>query len=231
MLSKLKNLSKTNKIILSIGGVLLIAILLGVIGYNVGKKDVKVNEETIQKVIGEEYVVEIKGEDESTLNLNIVGEPTEEIINDLYELGANLAKDKIFVKFYQNQDSVKDEDKFFTEGLNAEVELNYLINAAKVGTFKKLPEVEKAKVIAEYNGEEINFKNGVVNINLNMALKEETSLEAVAQSKTFMEMFRDLNKDKDISSVQMNINPNDDNGYSYSSEFENVVKEIKTIHY
>ena len=230
MLSKLKNLSKTNKIILSVGGILLIAILLGVIGFNVGKKDVKINEETIQKVVGDS-IVEIKEEDDTTLSLNIVGEFTEETIKDLYELGANLSKDKIFVKFYQNQDSVKNEDKFFTEGLNAEVELNYLINAAKVGTFKKLPEVEKAKVIAEYNGEEINFKNGVVNINLNMALKEETSLEAVAQSKTFMEMFRDLNKDKDISSVQMNINPNDDNGYSYSSEFENVVKEIKTIHY
>ena len=102
-----KNLSKKKKIILSVGGILLIAILLGVIGFNVGKKDVKINKETIQKVVGDIIVVEIKEEDDTTLSLNIVGEFTEETIKDLYELGANLSKDKIFVKFYQNQDSVK----------------------------------------------------------------------------------------------------------------------------
>lgn len=231
MLNKFKNLSKKTQIISTVGAVLVVAGVLGLVGYNLGKKDVVVSEETFTKVLGESYNVKITSENEEVINLDIVGEPSDDVIKSLYDLGGNLGKTKLNINFFEKDDMVKNIDKFYVDGLISQVELDYLTKSARVGRFETVTNVEKAKEMADYNGEKLSFENKTVNLSLNMDLTEGNKEEAVAQSKAYIVMFRDLNKDKDISSVQMNINDGKDVSYSYSSEFEDLVKEVKTTHF
>lgn len=231
MLNKFKNLSKKTQIISTVGALVVVAVVLGLIGFNLGKKDVVVSEETFTKVLGDSYNVKITSENEDDISLDIVGEPTDETIKSLYDLGGNLGKTKLNINFFEKEESVKEVNKFYVDGLISQVELDYVTKSARIGRFETVTDVEKAKDMADYNGEKLSFDNKVVNLSLNIALTEDTKEEAVAQSKAYIVMFRGLNKDKDISSVQMNINDGKDLSYSYSSEFEDIVKTIKTTHF
>lgn len=225
-------LKKHKKLILTIGGSLtVLCIVIGIIIFNSLDKNIKITEETFTKVIGDSYTVKITSNEKDILNLDIVGEPSKETIKSLYDLGGNLGKTKLNINFFEKEDLIKDVDKFYIDGLTSQVELDYLTKIARVGKFETIENIEKANNIADYDGEKLAFENKVVNLSLNMALTEDTKEEAMSQAKAFIGMFKSLNKDKDISSVQININDGQDVSYSYSSEFENLVKEIETTHF
>lgn len=228
-----KEVLKNKKVIIP---VLLVAIVAvgTIIGLNLGKESVKINPEKIQGLIETDYNANITAESETAVDLTVTGKLTDEemkdLVSKLFTTGTNWGKDEVILNFFNAEADVKTIDKFYVEGLNAQVKLDYTTNTAKIGTFESVPKVDKAKNLVDYNKGEIGYTDKNVLIKLDMAVKGE-SIDVVAQAKAFTVMFRDVNTDKEISTVQLDINHNVDKGYSYHSEFEDILKNIETVHY
>ena len=231
-MEKMKSLVK-NKVFLIAISVVIVAIIGSVIGLTMGKSSVKINPEKLNGLIKAEYNTSITSETDKKLGLNVTGNLSDKdkdsLIKELFNAGKNWNKETVEVNFFNSKEEVKPVDKFYVEGLQNQTILDYKTNVAKVGSFETLPKIDKAKTLSDYNKGNVSYKDGNLTIGLDMAVKDET-IDVVSQAKAFIIMFRDVNKDKDISNVLLEINHNSkEKGYSYSTEYENILKNIKMI--
>lgn len=212
--------------------VLVIGLTGAIMGLKLGKSSVKINPLKIQELIEADYTAEIVSENEDRVDLNIIGNLDEaqslNLIHSLFQLGANWNVESVNVNFFYSKEDSKVVDKFYVDGLLKQVELNYITKTANIGTFQTVLGAYKPNDIVDYNKGEVEYKDNEVVIKTDMDLTDKDELDIVSQAKTFIVLFRDVNKDKEIESVQLDINHNGEKvAYSYNTDFENLLKTIQ----
>ncbi|MCC0728448.1 hypothetical protein KGF51_18840 [Clostridioides sp. ZZV14-6045] len=210
----------------------LVVIIMGfVLGGEVSKK-LEISSDNLQGLINQNYSIEdleIKNNYISFIvrgNLQI--NDIKDFSNELYKKSKNWEQNELKVFFVSKDANTKNlKEEIFVNGLTNKVIIDKKKNNIKIGTFIGVPSIEKSRELSKFKEANIEYKDN--NVEINVSFPEINSLEQiVSQSKTFSIMFRDINKDKDIDNIQLNID-NISNNYVFNTKNENVIEVIENI--
>ncbi|MCC0671438.1 MULTISPECIES: hypothetical protein [unclassified Clostridioides] len=210
----------------------LVVIIIGfVLGGEVSKKS-EISEDNLQGLISQNYSIEnleIKNNSiEFIVRGNLQMNDIKDFSNELYKKSKNWEQNELKVFFVSKDANTKNlKEEFFVTGLTNKVIIDKKKDMIKIGTFVGVPSIEKSRELSKFKETNIKYKDN--NVEINVSLPEINSLEQiVSQSKTFSIMFRDINKDKDIDNIQLNINTISNN-YIFNTKNENVIEVIENI--
>ncbi|EMH2710103.1 hypothetical protein SI855_002860 [Clostridioides difficile] len=210
----------------------LVVIIIGfVLGGEVSKK-LEISSDNLQGLINQNYNIEnleIKNNSiEFIVRGNLQINDIKDFSNELYKKSKNWEQNELKVFFVSKDANTKNlKEEFFVNGLTNKVIIDKKKNSIKIGSFVGVPSIEKSRELSKFKEANIKYKDN--NVEINVSLPEINSLEQiVSQSKTFCIMFRDINKDKDIDNIQLNID-NINNNYTFSTKNENVIEVIENI--
>lgn len=232
----MKKLSKVQKIIIG----LIVVTCIIFIGYNVGsligRKSVKISTDRLQNLIDTPYEVSKVSENENSAEFNIIGTLSKDDVKILsgkfYDVGSKWNKKTAIFNFFEKSDDVAvNDNKFYTEGLINRSTMDFEKKVENIGEFNVLPSVDNAKNLNEYSDGSIISKDKNIIVSMNISLNDNLT-DTIAQSKSFVKLFRNSNKDKDISSVELHLNDsNNDNKYYYNSDYDNILETVLTINH
>lgn len=241
-MEKFKNLSKGKKAgVFAIG--LAILVVLGVVAGTLmgGKtKDVVLSKENLTGLVDTAYTVETLNEskDGKKLEVTVKGDfeqtDLEKLAKELNEKQkiSNWGKQKITVNVFAKDAKSTEKNDFFVEGLTNRVVINVEKSKADISSYSNVPAVEKTDNIVEYSKGEIQANDGNLVLSLDMDLpKDDDKIVEVAQQlKTFTILFRETNSDKEIKSVELNVNPNhNEKKYNFNTNFENIIEVVNVL--
>ena len=247
---KLNELSKTKKIGIGVAVACVVALSGWGIGHMVHGSSSTTNTTTLtakqfEDLAGGKVKYEIKDFDSNKdkASFILVGDINEEQTKDLAKDIAKKAKSSgwsqkdINFDVVSNDADIKDakeaKEAFYFDGLAEKVDVNLEKNVASIGTFKGIPANIKNGDINDVGEAKVGTINGTVNVDVDLKIdkdKDQDKLEdVVGQSKAYIDMFRRLNKDKDLKNVQMNINKNEEQSYSYNSSNDKVIETISNV--
>ena len=245
MFKKFTDLSKGKKV----GVIGLTVVLFGAIGFGIGammvdnveEAPVIINKEVLAQLIETEYdIVDLKNGD-TDLVFSVTGDLTKD---DVKTMAQNLIekaelsgweketmKVNVFAKGAEDTDT---EDKFYVEGLMHTATVDVEKSVIDLSSYESVPKVEKTDSLVDYGNGSVESKDGHLIISLDMDLPEdeESLVEVAQQAKTFSVLFRDANSDKDIDSVELKLNPNDDTKkFAYHTDYETILLVTDVIPY
>ncbi|CCL32249.1 TPA: hypothetical protein KQE75_003693 [Clostridioides difficile] len=218
-----------NKIIIAIA---LLAIILGFVLGGKVSKELEISSDNLQGLINQDYKIEdLETKNnyiEFTVRGNLQINDIKDFSNELFKKSKHWKQNKLKVFFVSKEADTKNLKKeFFVDGLTNKVIIDKKESVIKVGTFVSVPSIEKSRELSKFKETNIKYKDN--NAEINVSIPEINSLEKiVSQSKTYSIMFRDINKNKDIDNIQLNID-NISNNYTFSTENENVIEVIEKI--
>ena len=243
---KFNELSKTKKIGIGVAVACVVALSGWGIGHMVHGNSTTSNTTLTAKqfegLAGDKVKYEIKDFDSNgdKASFILVGDLNEEQTKDLAKDIAKKAKSSgwsqkdISFDVVSNDADIKDaKEAFYFDGLAEKVGVNLEKNVASIGTFKGIPANIKNGDINDVGEAKVGTINGTVNVDVNLKIdkdKDQDKLEdVVGQSKAYIDMFRRLNKDKDLKNVQLNINKNEEQSYSYNSNNDKVIETVSNV--
>ena len=238
MFKKIKDLSKGQKAgIIGASIVLIGALGLGIGtlmgGEEVTNQPVVISEENLAQLVETQYEISNLDDVDSTLKFAVSGDLTKE---DVETLAKNLQekaelsgweKETMTVDVFATGATDTDTDgKFYVEGLMYTATINTEKNIIDLSSYESVPKVEKTDSLVDYSNGSVSSKDGqlVVSLDMDLPEDEESILEVAQQAKTFSILFRDSNSDKDIDSVELKLNPNDDTKkFGYHTDYETIL--------
>ena len=226
----MEKLLKNKKIIIAI--VLLSLITLFII-YAFWKNSMKFNPQVLQGLIDKEYSATILEEEKDAINLNIVGnlnnKEVENLTKKIYNTGEKWNKNNI--NFIVSKTEVKDTNEFYNSDLISKVSIDYKKKRADLSTFLEIHKTEKAKKLQSFTKGSITSKEDkTFVVSLDMDLMDKTPEEVVSQAQSFISLFKDTNKNKDLGIIELHLNENaTSNVYNFNSSFENILETIKVL--
>lgn len=243
-MGKFKELTKSKKIAVCTGGAVVIVglgLLVGSFMGKAGAKDVTINKDTLAGLIPTKYTVETVAQTPTDLNVTIKGNLNQsdlESFSKKLDEKADLSKwgkTHINVDVFSNDAQSTKFEGANTKDFIAKVNIDEEKNTAKINEFETLPATDKAKDLVTFEKGSITSKDGVVTVETNAELQngdteEVTLTNALAQAKGFTELFRDTNKGKNITNVELKINPNKDTSYTYNDGAENTLEVGTLVH-
>lgn len=241
-MEKFKNLSKSKKAGVFAIGLAVLVVLGMVVGTLMGDKtkDVVLSKENLTGLVDKAYTVETlnQSNDGKQLELTIKGDleksDLENLIKSLNEKNklSGWNKEQIAINVFANDAEKTEKTDFYVEGLINRVFLNVEKSKADISTYTNVPAVEKTDTLVEYSKGDLKANDGNLVLSLDMALSkdEDNVADVVQQLKTFSILFRETNSDKDIKSIELNVNPNDnERKYNFNTNFENIVEVIDVL--
>lgn len=241
-MEKFNNLSKGKKTGV-IAGVFALLVVVGILaGTLLGgqTKQVVLNKENLSNLIEKEYSVATlkESQDGKSLEVAINGELEDEDLKTLSKnlneknVSAGWNKEVITVNVFSKDSKAVDKNKFYVDGLMYRVVLNTEKSNADISEYVSIPAVEKTDALVDYANGSVVSKDGHVELSLDMDLAnvKDDVLKVAQQAKTFSILFRETNSDKNIDSMEIKLNPNDnENKFNYHTEFENTVEVINCL--
>lgn len=239
MLEKIK---KNRKIIVVI--IIIFFVALGcVIPSILNRKKVATNIETSTeeenkiKNLASKSGYKILNQEENNFMLVISEESLDEeefknFIKEVYSYGKEYGEELISFQVFFNEQYAQKLQSFYTEGLLKDVKIDFNENKAIIGTFERVPAIEKAEFINDYTEGKISSKEGNIIITMDMNFEGKNPVNVVANAKAFCELFKSANPSKDIKSIELHLNENSDtNQYRFNNLFGEVLEKIEIVNY
>lgn len=221
-----------NKKILSV--LIVISLLMvSLIGCN--SKSIK--KDFIENIVGEEYIVSAFENNEGIIKANLTGnlsrESVDSIVKEIYSKSKQekIKEKELILNIYtdgENNEFVEEIEENMSFKINISLdEGTYTINSVN-----KVGNVEIGDEIGNYsNSKLIGAKDSNLEIEIDMNLEELSKEEVMKRMKTYIKLFLDTNNDKDIKSIKLTVNSEDNKGYLYNTQMEEILveseKEVK----
>lgn len=213
-------------IIISITTLVVIALIGGIFLIKGGSS---LDEKAINKVVDNRGKASNFSSSENEVKVDVSGDIDKEeakaISKDILNLDKKSNK-KLVINFIKDGTSSKDE--FYYDGLVNRATVKKDSNDIEFETFIN-GKAEKSKTINDYNDHKLlTAENNKLIVSLNMNLKDIKDEEAVGQIKSYIEMFKSSNKDKNIESLQVNLKSSD-KGYNYCDKNDDVYSIVEYL--
>ena len=239
MLEKIK---KNRKIIVVI--IIILFVALGCIVPSIlNRKKVATNIETSTeeenkiKNLASKAGYKILNQEEKDFILVISEESLDEeefknFIKEVHSYGKQYGEELISFQVFSDEQYAQKLQSFYAEGLLKDVKIDFNENKAIIGTFERVPAIEKAEFINDYTEGKISSKEGNIVITMDMNFEGENPVNVVANAKAFCELFKSANPSKDIKSIELHLNENSDtNQYRFNNLFGEILEKIEVINY
>ena len=153
-------------------------------------------------------------------------------IKEVYSYGKQYGEELISFQVFSDEQYAQKLQSFYAEGLLKDVKIDFNENKTIIGTFEKVPAIEKAEFINDYTEGKISSKEGNIVITMDMNFEGENPVNVVANAKAFCELFKSANSSKDIKSIELHLNENSDtNQYRFNNLFGEILEKIEVINY
>ncbi len=153
-------------------------------------------------------------------------------IKEVHSYGKQYGEELISFQVFSDEQYAQKLQSFYTEGLLKDVKIDFNENKAIIGTFERVPAIEKAEFINDYTEGKISSKEGNIVITMDMNFEGENPVNVVANAKAFCELFKSANPSKDIKSIELHLNENSDtNQYRFNNLFGEILEKIEVINY
>ena len=153
-------------------------------------------------------------------------------IKEVHSYGKQYGEELISFQVFSDEQYAQKLQSFYTEGLLKDVKIDFNENKTIIGTFEKVPAIEKAEFINDYTEGKISSKEGNIVITMDMNFEGENPVNVVANAKAFCELFKSANPSKDIKSIELHLNENSDtNQYRFNNLFGEILEKIEVINY
>ncbi|VYU63986.1 hypothetical protein [Clostridium tertium] len=223
-----------NKKIIS---VLITIMLLGITLMGCSSKSIE--KDFIENIIDEEYSVSAFENNEEVIKANLTGNLSRESVDSIVkEIYSKSKQDKIKEKEVILNVYKEGENKDFVEAIDENMAFNVDIYLEK-GTYtiksvNEVKNVEAGDEIGNYsNNKLISAKDSNLEIEIDMNLEELSKEEVMKRMKTYVKLFLDTNSDKDIKSIKLTTNSENNKGYLYNTQIEEILvaveKELKIL--
>ena len=239
MLEKIK---KNRKIIVII--IIILFVALGcIIPSILNRKKVATNIETSTeeenkiKNLATKAGYKILNQEEKDFMLVISEESLDEeefknFIKEVHSYGKQYGEELISFQVFSEEQYAQKLQSFYTEGLLKDVKIDFNENKATIGTFERVPAIEKAEFINDYTEGKISSKEGNIVITMDMNFEGENPVNVVANAKAFCELFKSANSSKDIKSIELHLNENSDtNQYRFNNLFGEILEKMEVVNY
>lgn len=211
-----------------VGGIAIVLILIVVVGIGItakkddGKNNAILTEEKAKEILGDKGEIVSFEKSEKEIVIDIVAK------GDVKEIAKSISKEqkddeRITVNFIE--ENIKANDDFYFEGLNKRAIISK--NEKTLESFEK-KEIEKAKVMeAEFKDNKI-LENKEGNIVIETTVTKIDDKNAMGEIKAYLEMFKEINKEKKLNNVQVNFKGNE-KGYKYNEKFKDIFATVENI--
>ena len=239
MLEKIK---KNRKIIVVI--IIILVVVLGcIIPSILNRKKVATNIETSTeeenkiKSLASKAGYKILNQEEKDFMLVISEESLDEeefknFIKEVHSYGKQYGEELISFQVFSDEQYAQNLQSFYTEGLLKDVKIDFNENKATIGTFERVPAIEKSEFINDYTEGKISSKEGNIVITMEMTFEGENPVNVVANAKAFCELFKSANPSKDIKSIELHLNENSDtNQYRFNNLFGEILEKMEVVNY
>jgi len=153
-------------------------------------------------------------------------------IKEVHSYGKQYGEELISFQVFSDEQYAQKLQSFYAEGLLKDVKIDFNENKAIIGTFERVPAIEKAEFINDYTEGKISSKEGNIVITMDMNFEGENPVNVVANAKAFCELFKSANSSKDIKSIELHLNENSDtNQYRFNNLFGEILEKIEVINY
>ncbi|MDU4937727.1 MAG: hypothetical protein E6X34_04620 [Clostridium sp.] len=221
-----------NKKILSV--LIVISLLMvSLIGCN--SKSIK--KDFIENIVAEEYIVSAFENNEGIIKANLTGNLSRESVDSIVkEIYSKSKQEKIKEKELVLNIYTEGENNEFVEEIEENMSFKINISLEKgtytINSVNKVGNVEIGDEIGNYsNSKLIGAKDSNLEIEIDMNLEELSKEEVMKRMKTYIKLFLDTNNDKDIKSIKLTVNSEENKGYLYNTQMEEILvqseKEVK----
>lgn len=241
---KVNNLTQKRKIIYGGIGLLILGIIIALITILI--KPTKEENETIlnkDSFLGlseTEYEVLSFNEDkmEDKLEVNIKGDLLkEEVIDFTKNLDeknkiSGWNKNNVIVNIFSLDTTNSEAKGFYTNGLIYKIVLDSEKKKSNISEYVSIPNIDKTDVLEPSKKVNFNVNDGniVIGLDMNISNFEKDLTSIMQQIKTFVILFKDMNKDKEIKSIEINLNPNNDKKkYNFNTNYENILEVVELM--
>lgn len=153
-------------------------------------------------------------------------------IKEIYDYGSEAKEEYISFQVFSDEQHAKKLENFYEEGLLKDVKIDFKTNKVTIGTFEKVPAIEKSEFINDYSQGKVISKDGNIIITMDMAFEGENPVNVVANAKAFCELFKSANPSKNINSIELNLNEDSaTNEYRFNNLFEGILEKIEVVNY
>lgn len=189
----------------------------------------KVKVDKLSKLINKEVVV--VSEDKENLSLNIIGDITSDeikpIIEKIYQTSLMNKWKAETISINIIKDETSEDIGFYKDGLMSKIIIEKEKRFANVWTYDKKPSVPNTMNETLYSVNDAVVENGVLSVKLNIAEKD---LSKVSQQINFLSSeLKELNSDKEINEIIFEVNPNEESGFKFSTEYSDILSQKETI--
>ncbi|MDY4077399.1 MAG: hypothetical protein SOY42_01220 [Clostridium sp.] len=153
-------------------------------------------------------------------------------IKEVHSYGKQYGEELISFQVFSDEQYAQKLQSFYTEGLLKDVKIDFNENKAIIGTFERVPAIEKSEFINDYTEGKISSKEGNIVITMDMTFEGENPVNVVANAKAFCELFKSANQSKDIKSIELHLNENSDtNQYRFNNLFGEILEKMEVVNY
>ena len=153
-------------------------------------------------------------------------------IKEIYDYGSEAKEEYISFQVFSDEQHAKKLENFYEEGLLKDVKIDFKTNKVTIGTFEKVPAIEKSEFINDYSQGKVISKDGNIIITMDMAFEGENPVNVVANAKAFCELFKSANPSKNINSIELHLNEDSaTNEYRFNNLFEGILEKIEVVNY
>lgn len=153
-------------------------------------------------------------------------------IKEIYDYGSEAKEEYISFQVFSDEQYAKKLENFYEEGLLKDVKIDFKTNKVTIGTFEKVPAIEKSEFINDYSQGKVISKDGNIIITMDMAFEGENPVNVVANAKAFCELFKSANPSKNINSIELHLNEDSaTNEYRFNNLFEGILEKIEVVNY
>ena len=153
-------------------------------------------------------------------------------IKEIYDYGSEAKEEYISFQVFSDEQHAKKLENFYEEGLLKDVKIDFKTNKVTIGTFEKVPAIEKSEFINDYSQGKVISKDGNIIITMDMAFEGENPVNVVANAKAFCHLFKSANPSKNINGIELHLNEDSDtNQYRFNNLFEEILEKIEVVNY
>lgn len=153
-------------------------------------------------------------------------------IKEIYDYGSEAKEEYISFQVFSDEQHAKKLENFYEEGLLKDVKIDFKTNKVTIGTFEKVPAIEKSEFINDYSQGKVISKDRNIIITMDMAFEGENPVNVVANAKAFCHLFKSANPSKNINGIELHLNEDSDtNQYRFNNLFEEILEKIEVVNY
>ena len=203
----------------------------------IGCNSKSIKKDFIENIVAEEYIVSAFENNEGIIKANLTGNLSRESVDSIVkEIYSKSKQEKIKEKELVLNIYTEGENNEFVEEIEENMSFKINISLEKgtytINSVNKVGNVEIGDEIGNYsNSKLIGAKDSNLEIEIDMNLEELSKEEVMKRMKTYIKLFLDTNNDKDIKSIKLTVNSEENKGYLYNTQMEEILvqseKEVK----